>query len=105
MGRAFAGDWVLIDLSGALAAVAQAIGRSGSRIGCERESPRRRSACHYSTGFACGFVFAQACFVQTDADVGSGEANQRRRQLVEPDRARLPLLVATVADGIQLVGG
>src|SRR5438445_11750927 len=40
-----------------------------------------------------------------DAYVGRGEADQRGRLLVEPDGARLPLLVATAAHGVQLVGG
>ena len=43
--------------------------------------------------------------LQTDADVGRGKADQRRRLLVEPDGARLPLLVATVANSVRLVGG
>src|SRR6185312_11121933 len=64
------------------------------------------SAGGYSlAGFTSWFVFAQASFVQTDAHVGRGEVDQRRRQLVEPDSTRLPLLVATAADGIRMVGG
>src|SRR5258705_8757801 len=59
--------------------------------------------CH-TAGFASWFVFAQGSYVQTDAHVGRGEVNQRRRQLVEPNSTRLPLLVATAADGIRLVG-
>src|SRR5262249_16036569 len=58
-----------------------------------------------SAGFASWFVFTQASFVQTDTHVGGGAVNQRRRQLVEPDSTRLPLLVATAADGVRLVGG
>src|ERR1700732_2619460 len=49
---------------------------------------------------------------QTDADVRRSETDQRsiarrshRRHLVEPDCARLSLLVAAVADGTGLVGG
>jgi hypothetical protein len=67
MGRAFAGGWVLIDLSGTLAVVAKRAAFVAT-IACAG----------YHTGFACGFVFAQASFVQTDADVRSGEVNQRR---------------------------
>ena len=94
MGRAFAGGWVLIDLSGTLAVVATGVAIVDTIAGAR-----------CSIGFACGFVFAQASFVQTNADVGRGEADQRRRQLVEPDGPRLPLLVATLADRIRLVGG
>ncbi len=78
MGRAFAGDGFFIDLFCAVAAVvtrpfvAAGIADSG-----------------YGAGFASWFVFAQASFVQTDAHVGRGEVNQRRRQLVEPDSTRL----------------
>src|SRR6202030_3520703 len=43
--------------------------------------------------------------LQTDADVGRGEAHQRRRFLVGPERARFSLLDATAADGARLVGG
>ena len=94
MGRAFAGNRLFIDVFFALAAMAtKTFGAAGS------DDPR------YNAGFACRLVFAQASFVQTDADVRSGEANKRRRQLVEPDSARLPLLVATAADGVRLVGG
>ena len=94
MGRPFAGDRFFIDLFRAVAAVATGtfvvawIGDRG-----------------YGAGFASWFVFAQAPFVQTDAHVGRSEVNQRRRQLGEPDSTRLPLLVATPADGIRLVGG
>ena len=94
MGRAFAGGWVLIDLSGTLAVVAKGVAIVGTI-----------ASARCSIGFACGFVFAQASFVQTNVDVGRGEADQRRRQLVEPDGPRLPLLVATLADRIRLVGG
>src|SRR5258708_23651741 len=94
MGRPLAGAWFFIDLFPAVAAVATRIfvasgpGDSG-----------------HTAGFASWFVFAQGSFVQTNAHVGRGEVNQRRRQLVEPDSTRLPLLVATAADGIRLVGG
>src|SRR5207245_7236790 len=47
----------------------------------------------------------QASSIQTLDHVRRGEAHQRRRFLVEPDRARLSLLVATVADRDWLVGG
>ena len=94
MGRPFAGDRFFIDLFRAVAAVA-----TGIFVATGTGDPG------YTTGFESWFVFAQASFVQTDAHVGRGEANQRRRQLVEPDGTRLPLLVATAADGIRLVGG
>ena len=94
MGRAFAGDWIFVDLFRALAAVAR---ETFGSAGIDDSS--------YSAGFACRLVFAQGSFVQTDVDVRSGEANKRRRQLVEPDSARLPLLVATAPDGVRLVGG
>jgi hypothetical protein len=68
MGRAFAGGWVLIDLSGTLAVVARGVAIVGTITGAR-----------CSIGFACRFVFAQASSVQTDADVGSGEVNQRRQ--------------------------
>ena len=94
MGRAFAGDGFFIDLFCAVAVVA-----TGIFVAAGIGDPG------YSAGFASWFVFAQGSFVQTDAHVGRGEVNQRRRQLVEPDSTRLPLLVATAADGIRLVGG
>ena len=94
MGRPFAGDRFFIDLFRALAAVA-----TKTFVAAGTADPG------YSAGFASWFVFAQVSFVQTDAHVGRGEVNQRRRQLVEPDSTRLPLLVATAADGIRLVGG
>ena len=94
MGRPFARDWFFIDLFCAVAAVA-----TKTFVAAGIDDPG------YSAGFASWFVFAQASFVQTDAHVRRGEVNQRRRQLVEPDSARLPLLVATVAHGIRLVGG
>src|SRR5205823_10506046 len=94
MGRAFAGNRLFIDIFFALAAMAtKTFGAAGS------DDPR------YNAGFASRFVFAQASFVQTDAHVGRGEVNQRRRQLVESDGARLPLLVAAIADGVRLVDG
>src|SRR5438094_9825572 len=111
MGRAFAGGWFLIDLFCAMAVVAKTL---FCRAGCEQFSPRRRHACHRTShsitttrtaGFPRRFVFAQASSVQTDADVRGGEADQRRSELVEPHRPRLSLLVATVADGVRLVGG
>ena len=114
MGRAFAGGWFLIDLFCAMAIVAKTIFCRGSRAGCEQFSPRRRHACHRTShsitttrtaGFPRRFVFAQVSSVQTDADVRGGEADQRRSELVEPHRPRLSLLVATVADGVRLVGG
>ena len=77
---------------------------SGSRTTAKGDDSPATACHHRSPGFACRFVFAQASSVQTDADVGRGEANQRRRQLVEPDGARLPLLVATAADGIRAGG-
>ena len=94
MGRPFAGDRFFIDLFRAVAAVA-----TKTFVAAGIGDPG------YGAGFASWFVFAQGSFVQTDADVGRGEVNQRRRQLVESDSTRLPLLVATAADGIRLVGG
>ncbi len=94
MGRAFARDRFFVNFFCAVAAVAE-----GAFMLAEVTAPG------YSAGFAGWIVFAQASFVQIDAHVGRGEINQRRRQLVEPDSARLPLLVATVADGVRLVGG
>ena len=93
MGRASAGDWIFVDLFRALVAVAR---ETYVSAGFDDRS--------YSAGFACRLVFAQGSFVQTDADVRSGEANKRRRQLVEPDSARLPLLVATAANSVRPVG-
>ncbi len=49
-------------------------------------------------------VSAPFSALQTDADVGRGEADQRRPFLVESERARLPLLDATAADRVRLVG-
>ncbi len=46
----------------------------------------------------------EAAALQIDADVGRGETDQRRRFLVEPDRARLSLLDATAPDRLWLVG-
>ena len=68
MGRAFAGDWILVDLFCALAAVA-----TGVAIVATISASAWKLA-----GFASWFVFAQASFVQTDADVWGGEINQRR---------------------------
>ena len=94
MGRAFAGNRFFIDLFCAVAAVA-----TGTFVAAGIGDPG------YSAGFASWFVFAQASFVQTDPHVGRGEVNQRRRQLVESDSTRLPLLVTTAANGVRLVGG
>ena len=48
---------------------------------------------------------AQAPSLQIDGDVRRGEADERRRLLVEPDRARYrKLLVATAADCVRVVG-
>ena len=74
MGRSFAGDRFFIDLFCAMAAVA-----AGTFVAAGIGDPG------YSAGFASWFVFAQVSFVQTNAHVGRGEVNQRRRQLVEPD--------------------
>ena len=65
MGRAFAGDWIFVDLFRALAAVATETASAGI------DDPS------YSAGFACRLVFAQASFVQIDAHVRRGEVNQR----------------------------
>ena len=56
-----------------------------------------------AAGFARRDFFAQAFAFQAHGHVRCGEAHQRRRFMVEPDRARLSLLVATVADGHRLV--
>src|SRR6266852_4825182 len=55
-------------------------------------------------GFLSRLFFAQAPSFQIDGDVRRGEVDQRRRLLVEFDRARLSLLVAAVADNLRLVG-
>ena len=93
MGHFAHRDRLLIDLFRSVATVA-----AGTAILAGVSAPG------YSAYFARGFVFAQASSVQTDADVGRGEINQRRRQLVESYRAGLPLLVATIADGFRVVG-
>jgi hypothetical protein len=59
MGRPFAGDELFVDVFCAVAAVA-----SGLLI------VARISAVAHAAGVACWIVFAQASFVQTDADVG-----------------------------------
>src|SRR5262245_39333145 len=94
MGCAFAGVRVLVDLLCTMATLP-----TGTFVAARIGHPG------YCASVASRFVFAQASFVQTDADVRSGEVNQRRRQLVEPDGARLSLLVATAADDVRLVGG
>src|SRR2546423_9011058 len=60
---------------------------------------------HCRAVFAGGILFAEAASLQTDVDVRRGEADQRRRLVVEPDRARLPLLDAAIAHRARLVGG
>src|SRR5205809_717141 len=77
-------DRVLVDLSRALAASPKARIRSA-------DFPRRAFS-------------AQAAALQTHDHVRGGEADQRRRVVVGPDRARLSLLVAAVADRDRLVG-
>ena len=58
-----------------------------------------------STSLLTGRSFpSEAAALQIDADVGRGETDQRRRFLVEPDRARLSLLDATAPDRFWLVG-
>src|SRR5262249_8612492 len=94
MGCAFAGDRLFIDLFRAVAAVA-----TETFVAAGISDPG------YSAGFASWFVFAQASFVLIDGDFRSGEVNERRRQLVELNCARLSLLVATAADSVWLVGG
>src|SRR5437899_8438652 len=94
MGRVFAGGWFLIDLFCAMAIVA-----TGAFVASGIDDSG------YSAGFTHCVLFAQASSVQTDADVRGGVADQRRSELVEPHRPRLSLLVATVADGVRLVGG
>src|ERR1700730_13538337 len=61
-------------------------------VGCKR------------AGFKDGGVSAEAASLQITGDVGCGEANQRRRLLVEPERARLSLLVATITHNFRMVG-
>ena len=95
MGHPFGRDRFLIDLFRAMAALATGVTTVATM-------PPARYIITRSAGW---LVFAQSSFVQTDADVWRGEINQRGRQLVEPDGARLPLLVATAADSVRLVGG
>src|SRR6202022_3394807 len=57
-----------------------------------------------SPRFARRVFSAQTAALQTHAHVRRGEADQRRRFVVGPERARLPLLVATVTDRDWLVG-
>ena len=93
VGHPFAGDRFFFYLFRTMAAVAaETFGGTGV------DHPG------YSHDIARRFVFAQASFVQADAHVGRSEINQRRRQLVESNGARLPLLVATASDGVRLVG-
>ena len=69
MGRAFAGGGFFIDLFRAMAPLAAGVATVATT-----------TTCGYGlTRFADRFVFAQAAFVQTDADVRGSEANQRRR--------------------------
>ncbi len=77
-------DRFLVDLSRAMAALAKA--RNGS------------------TRFARRTFSAQGPALQTDSHVRRGEAHQRRRFVVEPDCARLSLLVAAIANRDRLVG-
>ena len=67
MGRAFVGDGVFVDLFCAVASVAAGIAVVATII-----------AVDYGAGIARRFVFAQASFVQINADVRRGEVNQRR---------------------------
>src|SRR5712692_4571640 len=84
MGHSSDRDRFLVDLSRAMAALAKA--RNGS------------------TRFARRTFSAQGPALQTDGHVRRGEAHQRRRFVVEPDRARLSLLVAAIANRDRLVG-
>ena len=92
MGHFASGDWFLVDLSRAVANLAE-----GAFLVAGSGDPGYGS-------FPSGAVFAQVSSLQTDADVGRGEADQRRQFLVEPDRTRLSLLVATVTNGFWVVG-
>ena len=83
MGHSAARGWFLVDLFRVLEALAEARART--------------------TGFRRRDFFAQAAAFQTDGDVRHGEAVERRRLLVEFERARLSLLVATIADKLWLV--
>src|SRR5262249_34222817 len=71
MGYSPPRDWFFVDLSGALATLAKGVDVVGRTIG----------SAYRTSGITSGFVFAQISSVQTDADVGRGEADQRRRFL------------------------
>ena len=66
VGRAFAGNWFLIHLFCAMAIVAAVTLVSAALV---NSGP--------SAGFNSYAIFAQASFVQADADVRCGEADQR----------------------------
>ena len=94
MGHLAARDRFLVDLSRTVGIVA-----SKSLRTAVSERVYRRA------GFAHRAIPAEVSSFQISVDVGRGETNQRRRLLVESDRARLSLLVATVADHLRVVGG
>ena len=68
MGRSPTRDWFFIDLSGAVATLAQ-----GANLFAGVTAPGYSCA-----GFTRGFVLAQISSVQTNADVRRGETDQRR---------------------------
>src|SRR5437899_5313312 len=104
MGRSPARDRLFINLSRAVATLAKGIDMVAAVT----------DPGHSVSRFTRGFVFAQISAVQAHADVRRGEADQRRRlvglgeslvSLERPHGTRLSLLVATVANSVQLVGG
>jgi len=68
MGHFAIGGWLPIDFSRAVAPLAK-----GTLVMAGIDDPG-----YSASGFTRGFVFAQISSVQTDADVGCGEADQRR---------------------------
>src|SRR4029079_1543737 len=62
------------------------------------DAPRRRRV-----NVTRRIVSPQAASLQTHAHVRRGETDERRRLVVEPHRARFPLLESAVADGAGLV--
>ena len=92
------GDWFLIDLLCAVATVATGERWFASRPGSS--DPGYSSRFHALRLFLLKLLLFKLMLMSGVVKLTSGDA-----ELVEPHRPRLSLLVATVADGVRLVGG